>query len=292
MAFMSLDPQRRCRRTAGEIRALRYQMATIIGEAPPMTVRQIFYQMLSRGHIDKQESEYKNVVVRLTGRMREEGQIPFSWIADPSRWMRKPQSYGSLRAMLNDTRDTYRRDIWRNQDDYVEVWLEKEALSGVIYETTAQWDVPLFVAKGYASKSYLHEAAKHIESVDKPTFLYYLGDYDPSGLDISRNIEEKIRQYAPRADITFERIAVTEDQIYELDLPTRPTKRSDSRSKSFKGESVEVDAIPPKILRALVREAIESHVNTGVLSATKETERLEKVTYDNAVRDIFGGLEL
>src|SRR5262249_28588791 len=153
--------------------------------------------------------------------------------------------------MLRLTAQTYRRAVWDTQASYVEIWLEKDALAGVLYDVTEEWDVPLMVTRGYASLSFLHSAAETISSHSKPTYLYYFGDHDPSGLDITRAVEQGIRQFAPNADITFERVAVNPDQIEGMGLPTRPTKASDSRSKGFEGESVEVDAISPDDLRRL-----------------------------------------
>ncbi len=102
--------------------------------------------------------------------------------------------------------------------------------------------------------------------------LYYFGDYDPSGLDISRAVCQGIEEMTDGADFTFTRVAVTEEQITDLNLPTRPTKRTDSRSKNFIGESVEVDAIPPATLRDLVRVCIEAHVDDHALEATQKVE--------------------
>ncbi len=115
----------------------------------PMTVRQVFYQLSNRGLIDKTEAEYKQTVVRLMAKMRLEGNLPFDWVADNSRWMRKPNTHSSLKNMLDITASAYRRALWDDQDVYVEIWLEKEALSGVVYPVTSQWDVPLMVTRGY-----------------------------------------------------------------------------------------------------------------------------------------------
>lgn len=104
------------------------------------------------------------------------------------------------------------------------------------------------------------------------------GDWDPSGVDISRAAECGIREFAPKAEIAFERIAVTPQQIDEFGLPTRPTKKTDSRSKNFTGESVEVDAIPPAELRGLVRDRIEKHVDRRALAKTRQIEAAERET--------------
>ena len=115
-----------------------------------------------------------------------------------------------------------------------------------------------------------------IDDEDKPTFLYYLGDHDPSGVHIPQKIESDLREMAADAEIHFERIAVNVDQIEAWNLPTRPTKIKDTRSKTFKGSSVEADAIPSADLRVLVEEAITQHINKRVLTATKVAERSER----------------
>lgn len=244
----------------------------------PATVRQCYYQLVSGGVIEKTEAEYKGTVCRLLGLMRRERVIPFGWIADNTRWMRKPTTYSSMEAALEYTAQCYRRSMWNDQSDYVEIWLEKDALAGVLYQETNQWDVPLMVTRGYPSLSYLYEAAEAIAAKDKPAYLYYFGDYDPSGVDITRAVEAGIREFAPEAEIHFQRVAVTEDQIKSLSLPTRPTKKSDSRSKNFAGESVEVDAIPPALLREMVRNCITQHIDFEVLARLEEIEEAERET--------------
>lgn len=119
----------------------------------------------------------------------------------------------------------------------------------------------------------------------KHTYLYQLGDHDPSGVDAWRNFEEKVRGFVPNVKVTFERIAVLPSQITELDLLTRPTKKSDTRSAGFTGESVEVDAIPPSILRAIVREAIEQHIDTRALELTRSVEASER----SVLTSLIGG---
>lgn len=133
-----------------------------------------------------------------------------------------------------------------------------------MYEETEKWDVPLMVTRGFASLSYLHDAAEVIAWHEKPAYVYFLGDHDPSGLDITRNVERRLREFAPDAEIHFQRIAVTLEQIEAWNLPTRPTKKTDSRSKNFEGESVEVDAIRPTELRQLVRDTITQHIDPHV----------------------------
>lgn len=251
-------------------------MHDLLAADHPMTVRQLYYRMVSAGIIDKTESEYNATVGRLLTEMRLEGRIPFGWIADNTRWMRKPRTFDSLDDALVATANTYRRSLWTHADAYVEVWLEKDALAGVLLEETAPYDVPLMVTRGYASLSYLHESAETIKAVDKPTFIYYCGDHDPSGLDIPRQVERRLREFAPDAEIHFERVAVNLDQVHAWGLPTRPTKKSDTRSRGFVGESVEVDAIAPADLRSLVRACIEQHVDLEQLRVLQVAENSER----------------
>lgn len=270
----------RQRRSKAEMEVLRGAISELLYEDNPMTVRQVYYRLVTTGAIEKTEQEYKGTVVRLLTEMRRAGDLPFEWIADNTRWMRKPRTHSSLHDMLASSARTYRRSIWQDQSDYVEVWLEKEALAGVLYHETERWDVPLMVTRGYPSLSFIHGAAESINACAKPTYLYYFGDHDPSGLDITRSVEEGIRELAPDAEIYFERVAVTREQIDEYDLPTRPTKKTDARSRHFAGESVEVDAIPPADLRALVSDCIERHIAVRTLDQTKAIEQLERETLD------------
>jgi hypothetical protein len=268
---------KRSRRTRVEIEDLKSNLYAVVEENQPMTVRQVFYQMVSRGLIEKTEAEYKNTVVRLLTDMRISGELPFGWIADNTRWQRKPLTFSSMEAAIRRTAECYRRSLWDDQEVHVEIWLEKDALSGVLYEETASWDVPLMVTRGYPSVSYLYEAAEAIGYNGKPAHLYYFGDYDPSGLDISRNVEERLREFAPDAEIEFTRVAVTPDQVVSMGLPTRPTKKTDSRSKNFgTDESVEVDAIPPKTLRLMVSSCITQHIDRRALEVTQLAEAEEQ----------------
>jgi hypothetical protein len=242
----------------------------------PQTVRQVFYRLVSDRVIAKTESEYKNTVDRLLVALRRSGHIPYEWIADNTRWMRKPRTYSSLEQALRWAAGTYRRALWDNQPVYVEVWVEKDAMAGILLEETGPWDVPLMVTRGFASLSYLYEAAEAIKAADKPAFLYYFGDHDPSGVHVDRQIERRLREMAPEAEIHFKRVAVLPEQIGLWNLPTRPTKKTDTRSKSFEGRSVEVDAIPVERLRQLVREAIGHHVDRAALEMLRVAERSER----------------
>jgi hypothetical protein len=269
------SPIKRVRSTKVEVEARRDALWDIVSDGRPMTVRQVFYQATVHGLVAKTEQGYSMVGNDLT-LMRRAGILDYDWLADHTRWQRKPQTYNGIAAALQATADFYRKDLWAHADCYVEIWLEKDALSGVIMPVTSRYDVPLMVARGYASLSFLHSAASYIADLAVPTFIYHLGDYDPSGVNAGEKIEETLREMAPDADLTFERIAVNPDQIAAWNLPTRPTKQTDSRAKGFAGESVELDAIEPNLLRQIVQDALERHLprdRLDVLEAAEESER-------------------
>lgn len=267
------------RRTRDQVAGIRHFIHEALRADQPMTCRQVFYRLVNKGAIFKTEGEYKQTVLRLLKSMRKSHEIPFSWIVDNTRWMRKPTTFSSYQQMLKHTAETYRRAVWDSQQAYCEIWLEKDALSGVLYEETSAWDVPLMVCKGYPSISFLASAAEEIQNQaeqGKETFLYYFGDHDPSGVHISRKVEEDLREFAPDASIHFERVAVTPEQIEEYQLPTRPTKKTDSRSKKFVGESVEVDAISPSELRRIARECITQHIDQRAYDSLMVAEESER----------------
>jgi hypothetical protein len=268
---------KRKRATADEVERRRAEIIAILDEMQPMTVRQVFYQATVRGFIDKSESGYTKIQTDLVW-LRQQGYVPYSALADSTRWQRKPRTFSGIEEALRQTARLYRRSLWADADCYVEIWLEKDALSGVIAPVTYEYDVPLMVARGYASLSFLHSAAEQIRELGQPTYIYHLGDFDPSGVDAGRNIERRLREFAGVAiDIHFERLAVTPDQIGAWKLPSRPTKTTDSRSRSFGlAESVELDAIPPADLRSLVENAILQHLPADQLKVLLEAEKSEK----------------
>jgi hypothetical protein len=271
--------------------AIRLAILRVLAAERPASVRQVYYQLVGLGIVAKTEQEYKGTVCRLLAEMRLSGEIPFGWIADNTRWMRKPASYGGLEDALRRTAEAYRRSLWDRSPSYVEVWLEKDALAGVLFEETQRYDVPLMVTRGYPSLSYLYEAATAITANAQAAYLYYFGDYDPSGVDIARNVETRLRAFAPGATIHFERAAVNRDQIAALGLPTRPTKRTDSRAATFAEESVEVDAIPPDMLRAMVRDRIERHVDPHALRALALAEASERELLHALAAQVAGEAE-
>ncbi len=268
-------PVKRARRTRAELAALHESILTVCAEDHPLSVRGVFYRVMSTGAVEKSEKAY-NAVQREVLKLRRAGDLPYEWIADGTRWHVKAPSWDSVEDALDDAASSYRRALWRDQDVYVEVWSEKEAISSIVSPVTNQWDVPLMIARGFASETFLWSTASTIRAVSKPTVIYNLGDHDPSGVAAWEHVQKQLRGFAPNIDIVFERIAVTPGQIIEMNLPTRPTKATDSRAKAFSGDSVEVDAVPTSVLRAIVAEAIEVHIDPDTLDRTQMVEEQER----------------
>jgi hypothetical protein len=269
------SPMKRVRSTKAQVEKRRASLRCMVAEQKPMTVRQIYYLATVAGLVPKTENGYSIVQTDLT-LMRREGMLPYDWLADSTRWQRKPRTFNSVEEALEQTAQLYRKALWADAGAYAECWVEKDALAGVIYPITERFDVALMSARGYASLSFLYEAAEYIARLDVPAYIYHLGDFDPSGVNAGEKIEQTLREMAPEAEIHFERLAVTPTQIRDWGLPTRPTKLSDSRAKGFGDISVELDAIPPDRLRALVQEAIERHLPLDQYRVLQVAERNEQ----------------
>lgn len=136
------------RRTKAEIDIIKAAIHSTLEAEHPATLRGLFYALVSRGVVPKTEAAYKSTVMRLAGEMRRTGELPYGWLADNTRMMRKPTSFDSIKDALRRTAVLYRRNLWSDADAYVEVWTEKDAISGVLYEVTSAWDVPLMVTPG------------------------------------------------------------------------------------------------------------------------------------------------
>ncbi len=275
LAFKTPRSLKRTRRTKAQMEAIRDAIFSELEETHPQTVRHVFYRMASLDVVPKQEKlGYQTVKIQLLN-MRKDGRLPWAWIADSTRWQRKPRSYGSLEEALKRTAEFYRRDIWRHAEHYVEVWCESDSIASVIMEVTAEYDVPLMVSRGFSSATYLWGAAQYIAKVGKPVYVYYFGDWDPSGKIIPKVIERELRRHAPNAEIHFDRIGITPEQIQDLELPTKPPKTS-THSKGFKGGTVEIEAMPVPVLLDLVRGAIEQHIDQRHLQVLKLSEESER----------------
>jgi hypothetical protein len=267
----------RVRATRAETDTRRRRVFEIVEEDHPMTVRQVYYRAVVLGLIGKTEQDYLKIQNDLT-ELRRRDKLPYDWLIDEGRRPRKSYSAEGIVQALNDTRHNYRKDPCQEIDEYVQIWVEKNALAGVIEPVTDEYHVALMAAVGYSSITFAYEAAQFMKDLGHPIYVYHFGDYDPSGVDAARAIEQELRLHAPEAEIHFERVAVTPVQIAEWRLPTRPTKTSDPRAKKFGSDtSVELDAIRPRDLRDLVRKTIERHLSRAQLDTINALGEQEKL---------------
>jgi hypothetical protein len=246
-------------------------------------VRQVFYQLVTRGVIEKTETEYQRTVIRLMTDMRLNGELRFDWIVDETRRRRITTTHDSIAAALEATAKFYRRSALRDCDDYLEIWVEKDALSGVLWDVVSDYDVPLMVSRGMPSITFLHGTAQLVARADrqgKTSYIYQFGDHDPSGVLIPKSIERRLDEMCERLGCPspiIERVALTEEHIAEFNLPTRPTKRDgNNHADRFEGDSVELDALPAHALRDMVREVIERHISPDALDVLRAAEESER----------------
>jgi hypothetical protein len=255
----------------------------VVEADPPMTVRQVFYQLVTRGVIEKTEAEYLSTVIRLLTDMRLKGELPYSSIIDESRRRRITQTFDNVQQALDHCAETYRRSALLDCDDYLEIWCEKDALSGAFWDITSEFDVPLLVSRGMPSLTQVHGSALYIRQADrwgKQAYVYQFGDWDPSGVLIPQSLERRLNEMCDRLKCSppiVKRVALTEAHIAQYNLPTRPTKRDKNRhAKAFEGDSVELDALPPRVLRGMVRETIEQHITPRSLEVLRVSEDSER----------------
>ena len=164
----------------------------------PQTVRQVFYQLVVRNAIEKTEAEYQGTVIRMLTDMRLSGEVPWGWIVDESRRTRVTQTFNSINDALEDTAKTYRRSALRDCASYVEIWCEKEALSGIIWDAASEYDVPVVVSKGMPSLTQVYasfQSIKRAARVGKCSYLYQFGDHDPTGCLIPKSIQRRLDEF-------------------------------------------------------------------------------------------------
>ncbi|SED42584.1 hypothetical protein SAMN05444161_3178 [Rhizobiales bacterium GAS191] len=262
----------------------RKMLFNIVEEQQPMTVRQVFYQAVVRDWVEKTEHGYGYIQRDLVS-MRWSGMLDLDWIIDTSRTIRGSQGANqSVDEFMNGLYERiplgHVRDLLADHDFSIQVWLEKEALAGVIHPATSEWDVPLYCARGYSSLSFLHEAAKDLETKDRPARIFHFGDYDPSGQDAIATVQRDLPLLAPKTashGFEFTIVAVKPEQVAELGLPTRPTKRTDTRASSFgSDQSVELDAIPPNTLRQMVNSTLRGCFKRGARKANEARQEAER----------------
>jgi hypothetical protein len=283
------------RRAKDEMEVIREAISTLLVADHPQTVRQVFYQLVARSVIEKTEAEYKKTVVRLLSEMRLDGRVDWDWIVDESRRTLRTQTFDNITDALQHTAEFYRKSALRDCDAYIEIWSEKEALSGIIWDVAGDYDVDVVVSKGIPSLTQVYTSFTNIRRAaraGKQSYIYQFGDHDPTGCLIPKSIENRLCEFCDEHGIdppVVERIALTEELVKECRLPTRPTKREgNTHAKGFEGDSVELDALPSSDLRELVRECIEWHINPSALETLREAEQSEREILERLAGE-YGG---
>ncbi len=280
--------KKRTRRTNAQIEAIHEAIHEVLEDDHPQSVRHVFYRLTGApyGLIDKTQGGYETVQTQLL-KLRRDELVPWGWVSDGTRWRRVRQSYESAADAIYHVAQTYRCDLWARTSVYCEIWCESDSIAGVIYDECWRYNVPLMVARGFSGEGYLHGAARDIAAQCKPAFIYYIGDWDPSGKLIPEIIEDRIRGFAPKVEIHFGRLLVNPDQIEEWGLPTKPPKKS-NHSIGFDGGTVEIESVPANTTREFVRNAIEQHLNlreVKVMEIAEESESDWLTTIANAVEE-------
>jgi hypothetical protein len=256
-----------------------------------LTLRQLYYQLVSSNVIPNEERSYKNLG-KLVSNGRLAGLIDWDAIEDRVRQPKLISEWSSIRQLVASALTSFRLPRLEGQETYMELWVEKDALAGVLEPLGERYHITLMVNRGYSSQSAMYEAAERINDCCsrygcQDAVVLYLGDLDPSGEDMVRDIRERLELFAYRT-IHVEKVALNIDQVQEYNLPPNPAKLSDSRAAAFIAKygrsSWEVDALPPRVLQELISDAIESYLDLELMEKIEERERLDKERLRDAVR--------
>lgn len=247
-----------------------------------LTLRQIFYQLVSKHIMPNNVSSYKRLS-RILVKARHNGDIEWNDMEDRTRRTtggdieeKAPEDYfENARYYLENCWEYFELPKWLNQPKYVEVWFEKQALEGIFDSGTSPHQIVQLACKGYSSHDVGFRLAERLRlQEDKEIHLLYFGDWDPSGIDIYRFIQDMAEMF--NLDIQFERIAITQDQIATYNIPPMMAKSTDSRFAKFVAEHgtdvVELDALRPDVLVNLIKESVEKHFNFDIYAEVKNQE--------------------
>ncbi|NWL89988.1 hypothetical protein DMN77_20775 [Paenibacillus sp. 79R4] len=253
-----------------------------------LTLRQVYYQLVARDVIPNSERSYKNLGNLISdGRMA--GMIDWSAIEDRTRNLRKNSHWDSPGDIIHSAAYSYAIDKWADQDNYVEVWVEKDALVGIVGQVCDELDVPYFSCRGYVSQSEMWSAAERLQDFAgyKDIHIIHLGDHDPSGKDMSRDIVDRLELFG--TTINFQRIALNYDQIEEFSPPPNPTKLSDSRASGYIAEygyeCWELDALRPDVIDSLIREAVTDLCDLELMEEARIREGESRSTLKTVARN-------
>lgn len=262
-------------------------MREYVADGYMLTVRQLYYQLVARDIIPNTERSYKNTV-RLVNEARLAGLLDWDAIEDRTRGFLRVPSWTSGKAILESSAAQFHMDMWVDQPCRIYCIVEKEALAGVLQRVCSKYDIPLLAARGYPSASVLREFAKaELMSRDQRILILHLGDHDPSGIDMSRDLEDRLRLLSRRSAFELIRVALTMDQIEDQGPPPNPAKTTDSRFAEYEAlygyESWELDALQPRFLTRLVEEHVLEVLDEGLWNARQgEINEIRRRIYEVA----------
>lgn len=250
-----------------------------------LTLRQLYYQLVSREVIANNQKEYAKLSILLKqGRMA--GIVDWDAIEDRGRKPKLPYFVAGVKDALNDTISQYRLDRMSGQPKYIEVWVEKDALSNVFLRVTEEFHIRLMVNKGYSSCSAMHEAFKrfkrHMETNEQDGLILYFGDHDPSGIDMARDIKERMVEFGiyDYGEFEIKRPALTIQQVRQFRCPENPAKMSDPRAgwyvKEHGNKSWELDALPPRNLIQIIERNVQQNIDIDLYNKQVEEETRQK----------------
>ena len=257
---------------------------TILDTESPMTIRQLFYRLVSSGLIPNDRKHYQ-LVSRVMTKARDDGRCDFDAIVDRSRPQYSPNVFEDAGEYANVVQRGYRKDYWATQPNHVEIWVEKDAIIGSIEPTTNKLGVTIRVGRGFLSTTKAHEIASHFASIDKPITVFYLGDHDPSGHDIERDLYARITNYGS-GSFELRRLAIHKRDIALFNLPPLRIKDTDKRAAQFRAQHgeqcVELDALPPDELRERIKDAVEELQDGELWNRAVAVEEVEMASIHDA----------
>ncbi len=238
-----------------------------------LSLRQVYYQLVARDIVPNTEQSYKRIGTVVSD-ARLAGLLDWAMIKDRGREVIENQHWESPAEILRSAAASFRLDLWADQETYVEVMVEKQALEGVLMPVCQTLDVAFTANKGYSSSSALYEAGKRLAEQsrdgDRRLVVFYLGDHDPSGIDMSRDVQERLSLFSG-CSVDVRRVALNMDQIRAFRPPPNPAKMTDSRAaeyvRQFGQSSWELDAIEPARLASLVTDAVTALRNEELWTA-------------------------
>ncbi len=257
-----------------------------------LTLRQAYYQLVARAIIENNERSYKNVG-NLINDARLAGLIDWNAIEDRTRNLQRLAHWNSPKEIIESASYQYRKDVWENQQYYVEVWVEKEALANVVGRVANELDVPYFCCRGYVSQSEMWSAAQRFRDRQrrgKTVVVIHLGDHDPSGIDMSRDIEERLMLFGVDEDMfLFRRIALNMEQIDLYNPPPNPAKLTDSRCggyiEKYGYESWELDALEPRVIHDLITTNVTEFWDYEEVKRVRALVESEKEVMESVAND-------